>query len=84
MLVALGIGDYAMPGSSGRGTISRMTLPLFPDANYQLRRESPEVQREYVEGREAFERFRNAVKTVLSVPKSALPKTKKQAKRKPR
>jgi hypothetical protein len=40
-------------------------------------------QYEYVEGREAFERFREAVKTVVSVPKSALPqKPKKQAKRK--
>jgi hypothetical protein len=38
---------------------------------------------EYVEGRQAFERFRDAVKAVLSVPKSALPqKPKKQAKRK--
>jgi hypothetical protein len=38
---------------------------------------------EYVAGREAFERFRNAVKAVLSVPKSALPqKTKKTAKKK--
>jgi hypothetical protein len=38
---------------------------------------------EYAEGRQAFERFREAVKTVLSVPKSALPeKPKKQAKRK--
>lgn len=41
---------------------------------------------EYVEGREAFDRFRSAVKAALSVPKSALPsKTKgkpKAAKRK--
>jgi hypothetical protein len=28
---------------------------------------------EYVEGTEAFERFRNAVNTILTVPKSAIP-----------
>jgi len=38
---------------------------------------------EMTEGREAFNRFRDAVKSILSVPKDALPKAKKKtAKRK--
>lgn len=42
-------------------------------------------QREMIEGPEAFQRFREAMKTIVSVPKSALPqKPKKQTKRKSR
>jgi len=41
-------------------------------------------QREMIEGPEAFKRLRDAMKAVLTVPKSALPPRKKQAKRKPR
>jgi hypothetical protein len=39
---------------------------------------------EMIEGPEAFKRLRDAMKAVLTVPKSALPKRKKQAKRKSR
>jgi hypothetical protein len=42
-------------------------------------------QREMIEGREAYDRFRNALKAALSVPKENLsPRTKKQAKKKAR
>ena len=32
-----------------------MTLPLYPDANYTLTRESPEFEREFVEDREGMQ-----------------------------
>jgi hypothetical protein len=38
--------------------------------------------REMIEGPEAFKRLHDAMKAVLTVPKSALPSRKKQAKRK--
>jgi len=42
-------------------------------------------QREMIEGPQAFNRFRDALKTILAVPKSSLPpRTKKQAKKKTR
>jgi hypothetical protein len=40
--------------------------------------------REMIEGPKAFERLRDAMKAVLTVPKTALPPRKKQAKRKSR
>ena len=66
---------FDMARLSGEGALSRATLRLGADMS---------KHREMIEGGQAFKRFRDAMKSILSVPKSALPAKakKKQPKRK--